>query len=245
MMQVIRVKDYDAMSDKACDIIVNEMQSNVETVLGLATGSTPEGLYDRLIEKYNNHNISFKQTKTFNLDEYVGLDKDDKNSYYYYMNHKLFKHIDIPENQALLPDSKAENIAAECERYEQKIKEAGYIDIQILGIGLNGHIGFNEPNTPFASRTHVVKLDESTRQANARFFNSIDEVPTEAITMGITTIMESKKIILLVSGEKKADILAKVIHGEVTEKVPASVLQQHPHVTIIADEAALSKVKDI
>ncbi|HEY4602065.1 MAG TPA: glucosamine-6-phosphate deaminase [Cerasibacillus sp.] len=244
-MQVIRVKDYDAMSDKACDIIVNEMQSNVETVLGLATGSTPEGLYDRLIEKYNNHNISFKQTKTFNLDEYVGLDKDDKNSYYYYMNHKLFKHIDIPENQALLPDSKAENIAAECERYEQKIKEAGYIDIQILGIGLNGHIGFNEPNTPFASRTHVVKLDESTRQANARFFNSIDEVPTEAITMGITTIMESKKIILLVSGEKKADILAKVIHGEVTEKVPASVLQQHPHVTIIADEAALSKVKDI
>ena len=242
-MHVIKVKDYEAMSEKACDILVKEMKSNERVVLGLATGSTPEGLYERLIEKYNNHDISFKLTKTFNLDEYVGLDKTDKNSYYYYMNHKLFKHIDLPENQAVLPNGKAENIAAECERYEKKIKDAGQIDIQVLGIGLNGHIGFNEPNTPFTSRTHVVKLDESTRQANARFFNSIDDVPTEAITMGIATIMDSKKILLLVSGEKKADILAQVIHGEVTEKVPASVLQKHPNVTIIADETALSKVK--
>lgn len=242
-MHVIKVKDYEAMSEKACDILVKEMKSNERAVLGLATGSTPEGLYKRLIEKYKNHEVSFKQIKTFNLDEYVGLDKSDKNSYYYYMNDKLFKHIDIPATHASLPNGKTENIAAECERYEKKIKNAGQIDIQVLGIGLNGHIGFNEPNTPFTSRTHVVKLDESTRQANARFFHSIDDVPTEAITMGIATIMDSKKILLLASGEKKAEILAQVIHGEITEKVPASVLQKHPNVTIIADEAALSKVK--
>ncbi|TXL65016.1 glucosamine-6-phosphate deaminase [Cerasibacillus terrae] len=242
-MNIIKVKDYPAMSEKACEIITKHMKSNKRSVLGLATGSTPEGLYEKLVHKNKQGEITFQYTSTFNLDEYIGLDKNNPNSYYYFMNEHLFKHIDIPEKQIHLPNGMAKNKQQECDNYEQLIKQAGNIDLQILGLGLNGHIGFNEPKTPFDQRTHIIELDESTRQANARFFNSIDDVPTEAITMGIATIMGSKKIVLLVSGEKKAETLAKVIQGEVTEDVPASILQKHADITVIADEAALSKTK--
>ncbi|MFC0299964.1 glucosamine-6-phosphate deaminase [Virgibacillus soli] len=242
-MQIIKVKDYEEMSKKASDILSDKLKGKPELVLGLATGSTPEGLYKLLIEQYKNNEISFKQAKTFNLDEYVGLDRQDSNSYYYYMNNQLFKHIDIPLEQTNIPNGIATDSDKECSDYEKLIKEQGGIDIQLLGMGLNGHIGFNEPGTPFTSRTHVVTLDESTRQANARFFDSLDDVPTNAITMGIETIMDSKEIVMLVSGEAKASTLQQVIQGEVTKDVPATILQRHPNVTIIADEAALSKVR--
>ncbi|WP_164668072.1 glucosamine-6-phosphate deaminase [Virgibacillus doumboii] len=241
-MEIIKVKNYDAMSLKACELILAEVKNNSKPVLGLATGSTPEGLYQLLIERYKSGNVSFEETTTFNLDEYVGLPAADSNSYFYYMHEKLFNHIDLPDTRAFLPRGNASDLQKECLDYEKIIREAGNIDVQLLGLGLNGHIGFNEPGTSFDSRTHIVELDESTRQANSRFFASMDEVPTQAITMGIATIMESKKIILLVSGEKKADAVSRLVNGEVSEEFPASVLQKHENVIMIADEEALSKL---
>lgn len=239
-MEVIKVKDYDALSEKASEILAEKLQKLSNPVLGLATGSTPEGLYQKLIKKFEQGDISFKHAISFNLDEYVGLKEEDPNSYRYYMNEKLFNHVDIPQDKTYVPRGDAADPEKACSDYEGKIKEAGNIDIQVLGMGLNGHIGFNEPNTPFTSETHIVDLDDSTRAANARFFNSLEDVPTQAMTMGIATIMKSKAILLLVSGEKKAETLAKVIQGNVSEALPATVLQRHPNVTIIADEAALS-----
>ncbi|WP_088052939.1 glucosamine-6-phosphate deaminase [Virgibacillus dakarensis] len=238
-MKIIKVADYQAMSEKACELVMEKVNTIEKPVLGLATGSTPEGLYQQLIKKHHHHEVSFKNTTTFNLDEYVGLSKQDPNSYYYYMQEKLFKHIDIPREQAHLPNGEGDNLQANCQDYEQLIKAAGNIDIQLLGIGLNGHIGFNEPGTSFSSRTHIVELDESTRKANARFFSSLADVPGQAVTMGIGTIMESKQIILLVSGEKKSEAVTRLITGEITEAFPASILQKHENVVLIADEAAL------
>ncbi len=238
-MKVIKVKDYEEMSTEACTFILNKLKQLQKPVLGLATGSTPEGLYKRLINKYNEQEVSFKDISTYNLDEYVGLENDDPNSYHYFMHDKLFKHIDIPEDQAHVPNGVAKDMDKECQNYEKQISDAGQINIQVLGMGLNGHIGFNEPGTPFSSRTHIVELDESTREANARFFNSLEEVPKKAITMGIETIMESKEILMLVSGANKKEALDRLLNGEVTEDFPASILQQHDHVTVIADEAAL------
>lgn len=241
-MNLIKVKNYQEMSNEACRKVLKKMKEVERPVLGLATGSTPIGLYERLIEEYRNNRVSFKNVVTFNLDEYVGLTKDNPASYYFFMMEKLFDHIDIPPENIHIPNGVADDLHQECVRYEEMIREAGQIDLQILGIGLNGHIGFNEPGTKFTSRTHVVKLTESTRKANSRFFNSIDEVPTEAITMGIETIMESKEIILLVSGENKAETVARLLNGEVSEDFPASILHKHKNVTVIADEAALKKV---
>ncbi|API93435.1 glucosamine-6-phosphate deaminase 1 [Virgibacillus pantothenticus] len=237
-MELIKVRNYEELSEYAGKLVLEKVNTLENPVLGLATGSTPEGLYQYLINQYKEGKVSFEHVVTFNLDEYVGLEKDDINSYNYYMNEKLFKHIGIPRNQTYLPDGNAIDLNEEATNYENRIKQAGNIDLQILGLGLNGHIGFNEPGTPFTSRTHIVQLDESTRQANARFFISIDEVPSQAITMGIETIMESKQIVLLVSGEGKAEALHRVINGEVSEEFPASILQKHPHVIIVADEAA-------
>ncbi|QHS23331.1 glucosamine-6-phosphate deaminase [Virgibacillus sp. MSP4-1] len=237
-MDIIRVKDYQTMSEKACGYLVDKVQKVPKPVLGLATGSTPEGLYKQLIDKYQEGTVSFKDVSTFNLDEYVGLGRMDPNSYHYYMNEKLFKHVDLSTENVHLPNGTAGDLQQECRDYEASIKQAGNVDVQILGLGLNGHIGFNEPGTPFSSRTHVVELDESTREANARFFASKADVPTQAITMGIESIMESKEIVLLVSGAKKAEALARLINGEISENFPASVLKQHPQVTIIADEEA-------
>lgn len=241
-MKIIKVKDYEEMSEKAYSELMDKVSHLEHPVLGLATGSTPEGLYRHINEKYEQGKISFKDVKSFNLDEYVGLDKSDPASYYYFMETKLFNDVDISKDQVRVPNGIAQDLEKECNDYETAIKEAGGIDVQLLGIGINGHIGFNEPGTSFSSKTHVVDLEESTIQANARFFDSIDEVPTKAISMGIDTIMQSKEIILLVSGASKADALAKLMNGEVTEDVPASILQNHPHVTVIADEAALSLV---
>lgn len=241
-MEIICVKNYDDMSEKATSIIADHIKLHPQSTLGLATGSTPEGLYKRLIEKNQQKDFSFKEVTTFNLDEYVGLSKDDPNSYHYYMNNKLFAHIDIELKNVHIPNGIAADQEQECQNYEDLIKK-NKIDIQILGIGLNGHIGFNEPGTPFLSRTHIVDLAESTIKANSRFFDKIEDVPTKAVTMGIETIMEADKIILLVSGEQKADTVERLINGEVTENFPASILQTHSNVIIIADEAALGKVE--
>ncbi|GGK02960.1 glucosamine-6-phosphate deaminase 1 [Lentibacillus kapialis] len=241
-MNIIRVKDYDELSEKACEILRDDIKKSAGCVLGLATGSTPEGLYQQLIEAYNKGGISYANCTTFNLDEYVGLASDDPNSYRYYMDEKLFSHIDLPDDQAFLPNGFAMDPEKECRDYEALIKDAGYVDVQVLGLGLNGHIGFNEPGTPFDSRTHVVDLDESTRQANARFFHSMEDVPKKALTMGIGSIMESRKIVLLVSGEKKADAVKELVNGEMTNEFPASILQKHENVILIADEEALSKL---
>lgn len=242
-MKIIKVKNYDEMSSKACALVLDKLKKIKDPILGLATGSTPEGLYEQIIEKYNQDKITFKNITAFNLDEYVGLDGEDPNSYHFFMNEKLFKHIDIPTDKAYILDGVASDLKAECENYEQAIQDVGGVDLQILGLGTNGHIAFNEPGTDFKSRTRVVDLGLETLEANARFFNSIDEVPTQALSMGIGLIMEAKEIILLASGEAKAKAVASVIKGNVTEDVPASILQKHDNVTVIVDEAAYSKVK--
>ncbi|SFD97072.1 glucosamine-6-phosphate deaminase [Lentibacillus persicus] len=241
-MNIIEVKSYDKMSEKACALILDQLKESDKSVLGLATGSTPEGMYQRLIEQFNAGNVSFKNATTFNLDEYVGLAADDPNSYKYYMNDKLFNHIDLPAERAFVPRGDAANLEQECRDYEKRIAEAGYVDLQVLGLGLNGHIGFNEPGTPLNSRTHVVDLDESTRHANSRFFATMDDVPSQALTMGIGTIMESRQIVMLVSGEKKAEAVRQLVNGKVTSEMPASVLQNHENVTLIGDTEALSKL---
>ncbi|MFZ3576894.1 glucosamine-6-phosphate deaminase [Virgibacillus sp. DJP39] len=241
-MKLVKVKNYDQMSEQACDIVLDRINNLKKPVLGLATGSTPEGLYKQLINKYTNKETSFNNVTTFNLDEYIGLSHSHPNSYYTYMNEHLFNYIDIDSKNVNIPNGNVSDILKECSDYEKVISEHGSIDVQLLGLGSNGHIGFNEPGTPFSSRTHIVQLSESTRQANARFFESVDEVPTKAITMGIRTIMESNEIVVLVSGLKKSMALANLINGEVSEEFPASILQKHKNVTIIADEPALSKL---
>ncbi|MGE7767007.1 glucosamine-6-phosphate deaminase [Peribacillus sp. NPDC096540] len=241
-MNIIKVQDYKEMSQSAAKIIIQKVKENSKIKLGLATGGTPKGTYDALIEDHMQNNTSYENVTSFNLDEYIGLDSNDPNSYHYYMDQSLFAHININKEQTYLPNGTADNLDMECTRFDKMIEALGGIDLQILGIGQNGHIGFNEPGTSFSSGTHVVALEESTRQANARYFDSIDEVPTHAITMGIATIMKSKEILLLISGEEKAGTLKKLIHGEITEEFPASILKKHNNVTIIADQKALSGV---
>ena len=244
-MELVKVDNYEEMSKKACSIIVEHIQANQNPVIGLATGSTPEKLYSCLIEEYKQGKVSFQNVTSFNLDEYVGLQRDDVNSYHHYMEEKLFNHVDLQADRIHLPNGQSGNLEQDCLAYEKRIQQAGGIDIQVLGLGLNGHIGFNEPGTPFSSRTHVVELSQSTRCANARFFSGIEEVPTQAISMGIASIMDSKKILLLVSGKQKAEALQRMMNSEVTEEFPASILQMHPDVTIIADEPALEPTIEI
>ncbi|MET3321917.1 UNVERIFIED_ORG: glucosamine-6-phosphate deaminase [Peribacillus simplex] len=241
-MNIIKVQDYKEMSQSAANIVIRKVKENSKIKLGLATGGTPKGTYDALIEDHMQNNTSYENVTSFNLDEYIGLDSNDPNSYHYYMDQSLFAHININKEQTYLPNGAADNLDKECTRFDKMIEILGGIDLQILGIGQNGHIGFNEPGTSFSSGTHVVALEESTRQANARYFDSIDEVPTHAITMGIATIMKSKEILLLISGEEKAETLKKLIHGDITEEFPASILKKHNNVTIIADQKALSGV---
>ncbi|MFY4776464.1 glucosamine-6-phosphate deaminase [Metabacillus sp. RGM 3146] len=241
-MKLIEAKNYQDMSLKAAEIIQSVLANKPDAVLGLATGGTVLGPYEILIAKYEEDSLSFKKASSVNLDEYVGLPSDHPNSYYYYMNENLFKHVDFSANQTHLPNGVADDIEKESERYENLIDGLGGIDLQLLGIGENGHIGFNEPGTPFDSATHKVKLTESTRAANARYFDSINEVPAHAITMGIGSIMKSKQILLLASGVKKAGILEKIVHEEISEEIPATILKQHGNVIIIADQDALSKL---
>lgn len=240
-MNIIETKNYDAMSEEACTLMTERINRLNKPVIGLATGSTPEGMYACLIDQYKQKHVAFENVTTFNLDEYIGLAGDHPNSYQYFMNDNFFKHIDVQANQTHLPNGVATDLKKACKNYEKRIADAGGIDLQVLGLGTNGHIAFNEPGTDFNGRTDIVDLAQATLDANARFFDTIEEVPTQAITMGIQSIMEAKEIMLLVSGANKADALAAVLNGDVTEDFPASILQKHGNVTLIADQAALSK----
>lgn len=239
-MNIIRAKDYQDMSRKAANIISAQIIMKPDCVLGLATGSTPVGTYRQLIEWYEKGDLDFSRVSTVNLDEYRGLAHTDPQSYYYFMQENLFDHVNIDKTATHVPDGTNPDAADACAKHEQIIKSLGGIDLQLLGLGNNGHIGFNEPGAAFEKETHLVDLAESTIRANARFFTSIDEVPKQAYTMGIRTIMQAKKILVVVSGESKADIVSRAFFGPVTPEVPASILQMHPDVTVVCDEAALS-----
>ena len=240
-MKIIKAKDYQDMSRKAANIISAQIIMKPDCVLGLATGSTPIGTYDQLIDWYKKGDLDFSQVSSVNLDEYRGLSHTDPQSYYYFMHEHLFNHVNIREEATFVPDGTNPDAEAACAAHEEIIKKLGGIDLQLLGLGNNGHIGFNEPSEAFEKETHCVDLTESTIQANSRFFDSIDQVPTQAYTMGIKSIMMAKKILIVANGEGKADIVARAFWGPVTPDVPASILQMHPNVTVVCDEAALSK----
>ena len=238
MIKVVVVKDYKELSNKAYDVMKSVLDKD-KPVLGLATGSSPIGLYENMIEDYKNGNTSYKNVVTFNLDEYANLDRNHSESYYSFMYNNLFKDIDINEENIHIPFGNGD-LEQNCLDYEKQMDNY-CIDLQVLGIGSNGHIGFNEPGTPFDSITHVVKLKESTRNDNARFFEPLnEEVPTHACTMGISSIMKSKQIVLLASGSKKATAIKNMINGPIDENCPASILQKHDNVVVIIDEAAAS-----
>ncbi|MFC7393401.1 glucosamine-6-phosphate deaminase [Scopulibacillus cellulosilyticus] len=240
-MNIIPAENYNDLSQKAAKFIIEFVQSKPDAVLGLATGGTPEGTYKYMVEDFNHNKTSYQNVRTVNLDEYVGLPVENPNSYHAYMYNHLFKHIDVPEGGCHIPNGMAEDLDAECKRYDQLISSLGGVDLQLLGIGHNGHIGFNEPGTSFEKRTHTVELTRTTRRANARYFDSLDEVPTHALTMGIKAIMESRQILLIASGKDKAEAMRRLIKEEnISEDFPASSLQAHSHVTIIADREALS-----
>ncbi len=239
-MRIYRAKDYDEMSRRAANFISAQVMMKPESVLGLATGSTPVGTYRHLVARCRKGDLDFSGVKTVNLDEYRGLPRDHQQSYYYFMYTNLFQGINIDLNQTHIPNGMEADSDKECSRYEQMIQSVGGIDLQLLGLGHNGHIGFNEPGQVFEKTTHCVDLTESTIEANKRFFGSADEVPRQAYTMGIGTIMQAKRILLIVSGEDKAAILKTALQGDVTPAVPASILQMHRDVIVVADEAAMS-----
>ena len=243
MFRIEKVKDYSVLSKKAAMIIAAEITQREHPVLGLATGSTPIGAYQVLRELYREGRLDFSAVRTVNLDEYRGLSPEDSHSYRYFMNQELFHHINIDMEKTKVPNGLLTDANKACAEYEEHIRKLGGIHLQILGLGHDGHIGFNEPGDFFPNETHCVKLTEETIEANQRFFSSKEEVPKEAYTMGIGTIMKAKKILQMVSGKDKADILQKVLEGPVTPLIPASILQFHPHVHVLADEAALSKCK--
>ena len=240
-MKIIITKDYEEMSAKAFEIMKGVVKNNPYAVLGLATGTTPLGLYRCMTEDYKSHGTSYEHIRTVNLDEYKGLPKNHPQSYAYFMRENLFRHLDIEEGNTYIENGTAQDEQAECERYNKLLAEMPR-DIQLLGLGSNGHIAFNEPNTPFESETHVVELAESTVKDNARLFADISEVPKKAFTMGIKQIMQAKQILILASGANKADAVYKTVYGSVTEEVPASVLQLHPSCILIVDKEAASKL---
>ncbi len=238
-MKIVEVKDYQELSKVAAKILIDLIKEKPSCTLGLATGSSPIGLYKNLIESYKKGEISFKDVKTYNLDEYCNLDKNHSQSYYTFMHENLFNHIDINEENIHIPEGNGSDLNKLCDDYNNLLSKAS-IDLQILGIGGNGHIGFNEPGTLFSQETFIVTLAEKTRQDNKRFFNSIDEVPTRAITMGIKNIMQAKKILLIASGKSKAEAIKSLVKGEITEAFPASVLKNHKDVIVIVDKDAAS-----
>lgn len=236
-MKVIVTKDYDALSKEAFKVMKEVLDARKDAVLGLATGSSPEGLYAEMVKDHKENGTSYKDVRTYNLDEYVDIDRNDPQSYYTFMNQQLFSHVDIDPENTNVPYG---NTIEDANAYDEQVKG---VDVQLLGIGRNGHIGFNEPGTPFTERTHIVELTENTRDANKRFFdNDINKVPTHAITQGIGTVMDAKKILLVANGEGKADAVKAMIEGPVDPACPASVLQNHPDVVVIVDEAAASKL---
>lgn len=242
-MKIIIAKNYNEMSELAAFEVAKSIKENPEIVLGLATGGTPMGMYKELIKKYEDGEIDFSKVKSINLDEYVGLSGENKESYRYFMNSHLFNSVNIDINNTFVPNGLANDICSECKEYDNKIEELNGIDLQILGIGGNGHIGFNEPNDFLEVETHVTNLKKETVEANARFFNSIDEVPKQAITMGLGGIMKAKKILLIASGEEKAEAIKSLLSGKITTKIPVTMLQAHGDVTVIVDEAAGRLIK--
>lgn len=240
---LLRITDsYEAMSKEAATIVADRIRRKPNLVLGLATGSTPLGLYKELIRMHKEEGLSFAKVTTFNLDEYVGLPRTHDQSYYYFMWENLFKHIDIDPRYIHVPDGMASDVEAHCEWYDNEIKKWGGIDLQILGIGANGHIAFNEPGSSLGSRTRIKTLTEQTIKDNARFFKSMDEVPRLAITMGIGTIMEAKEVILLANKASKADAIKAAVEGPITHMVPASIIQMHRKAYVIIDKEAASKL---
>ena len=236
-MKIVKVKNYEEMSQEALKVVLEVVKNKPDAVLGLATGSTPIGLYEKMIEDHRNNGTSYAGCRAVNLDEYVGLDVNSDQSYVYFMSENLFKHIDIKLENTHIENGKAEDKEAECDRYNKLLDELRQ-DIQVLGIGSNGHIAFNEPGTPFDSVTHIVDLAESTIKDNSRLFNSIDEVPRQAFTMGLSNIMNAKKILILANGAGKAYAVSELVNGEIREEVPATILRNHPDCTLICDEAA-------
>lgn len=241
-MNLIIVKDYQGLSQAAADLVAREIIAKPDTVLCLPTGETPIGMYRELIRKYQRGEIDFSEVVTFNLDEYCSLSPEHPQSYHYYMQHTLFRHINIKTENIHLLNGVTRDIIAECENYDKQILENGGIDLQILGIGNNGHLGFNEPAISLNSKTHPVNLSDDTIHANSRFFKNIEEVPTKALTVGMGAIMKAKKIILLASGEKKMAAINKTINGLVSTQSPSTFLQLHPDVTVIVDKDAASKL---
>ncbi len=241
-MRIIRTKDYKEMSRKAANIISAQIIMKPDCVLGLATGSTPVGTYKQLIEWYQKGDLDFSKVTTVNLDEYKGLPKSNAQSYYYFMNNNFFQHINIRSEYTFIPDGMEPDSEKACKAYSDMLKKVGGVDLQLLGLGHNGHIGFNEPDIAFEKDVHCVALSKSTIKANARFFKSISEVPTHAYTMGINSILQAKKILVVVSGQEKAEIVKKAFFGPVAPEVPASILQLHKDVMVVADQAALSEV---
>lgn len=238
-MKFIIAEDYDEMSKIAADIVIEQIKNNPESILGLATGSSPIGLYKQLI-KAHKAGLDFSKVKTFNLDEYYGLTPDHPQSYRYFMNDVLFNHINIDQNNVHIPSGISEDVEKECKSYDKSVEDAGGVDLQILGIGRNGHIAFNEPEKNLALGTHLTGLTEDTINANSRFFDSMDDVPKKALTMGIGTIMKAKKIVLVASGKDKAPVIRDLTKPYLTTNIPASMLHLHRDVTIIVDKDAAS-----
>lgn len=243
-MRIIISKDYEEMSKQAANLIASQVFLSPRSVLGLATGSTPLLTYRKLIEYYHRDGLNFNKVISFNLDEYIGLAAEDFNSYHYYMFHNFFEVININRRNIHIPNGMATDLQAECSSYESAITKAGGIDLQLLGIGNNGHIGFNEPDFGFEAMTHVVQLDAETIQANSRFFSNNEAIPSSAISMGIKTIMSARIILLLVNGAGKADVVAEALYGKITPQVPASILQLHPNVIVVLDQEAAQKLPD-
>ena len=241
-MKIIKAKDYNDMSRKAANIISAQVIMKPNCVLGLATGSTPIGTYAQLVDWYRKGDLDFSEVTTVNLDEYKGLTRENDQSYYYFMNDNLFSKVNINLERTFLPDGMEPDSDNACRDYNKVIADVGGVDLQLLGLGHNGHIGFNEPGMAFEAETHCVNLTESTMKANQRFFASMEDVPRQAYTMGIKTIMQAKKILIVVSGADKAAIVKEAFFGPITPKVQASVLQLHNDVTLVADEAALSEI---
>ena len=242
-MKIYKAKDYKDMSRKVANIISAQVIMKPNCVLGLATGSTPIGTYDQLVEWYNKGDLDFSEVTTVNLDEYKGLPRTNDQSYYYFMHQHLFDRVNIDPERTNVPNGMEPDAEKECGRYEELIRSLGGVDLQLLGLGHNGHIGFNEPGEAFEKETHCVDLTESTIEANKRFFASADDVPKQAYTMGIKTIMQAKKILIVVNGENNADIVERAFFGPVTPEVPASILQLHNDVTLVGDEEALAKIE--
>jgi glucosamine-6-phosphate deaminase len=241
-MRILVCENYVEMSKKAAQMVLSQVKLKPNSVLGLATGSTPIGMYKNLVQMYKNGVIDFSEVITFNLDEYYNLPRDNEQSYYYFMYDNLFNHININRENIHMPNGMALDIYKECENYDEAIKEWGGIDIQVLGIGNNAHIGFNEPTISFEKGTHIVNLRNSTIEANSRFFDNIEDVPKKAITMGTGSIFRAKKIMLLAYGKSKAGAISNTVYGKVTPEVPASILQFHSDVVLILDKEAASKL---